>query len=180
MRTVVQIRAGHRDQSSAVVPAWARSAGLGFAIVFALAGTGRCQYAQSQSGLGGASGVGGTNGIQGQAGQGFGHPQVPALAGDPDIDAVMAERRIRALNLERQKRMVADTNKLLALAKELNDEVAAEKSGSLNAEQLHKITEIEKLARSVRERMTAGMVDVPGFPPPMAPNFPSRPGLGPQ
>ena len=53
--------------------------------------------------------------------------------------------------------MVADTNKLLKLAKELNDEVAASNPGSLTPEQLHKIAEIEKLARSVKERMTAAV-----------------------
>ena len=63
---------------------------------------------------------------------------------------------MRALNVERQKQMVADTNKLLKLAKELNDEVAAANTGSFTPDQLRKIGEIEKLAHSVRERMAAG------------------------
>ena len=54
--------------------------------------------------------------------------------------------------------MVADAGKLLKLAQELNDEVAASNTGSLTPEQLRKIAEIEKLARSVKERMTAGNV----------------------
>ena len=49
-----------------------------------------------------------------------------SLDGD-DYDPVMMERRMRALNIERQKQMVADANKLLKLARELNDEVAAQK-----------------------------------------------------
>ena len=84
----------------------------------------------------------------------------------PDVqtnDPAMAERRLQALNVERQKRMVADASKLLALAKELNDEVAASNPGSFTVAQLRKIGEIEKLARSVRERMTARAAEMPSF-----------------
>ncbi len=66
----------------------------------------------------------------------------------------MAERRIRALNIQRQKQMVADTDKLLKLAKELNEEVAKANTGTLTQDELHKIADIEKLARNVRQRMT--------------------------
>ena len=84
-----------------------------------------------------------------------------------EYETVMAEKRQRALNIERQKQMVADADKLLKLAKELNDEVAASNAGTLTPEQLHKITEIEKLARSVKERMTANAVQTPpALPPP--------------
>ncbi len=67
------------------------------------------------------------------------------------------QRRLRALNMERQKEMVADAGKLLRLARELNSEVAAQKSDALTSDQLHKVAEIEKLARSVKERMTSGV-----------------------
>ncbi len=84
-----------------------------------------------------------------------------------DYDPIMAEKRLRALNIERQKQMVADANKLLKLAKELNDEVAASNSGTLTPEQLHKIAEIEKLARNVKERMTAAAMQLqPALTPP--------------
>jgi len=88
------------------------------------------------------------------------------------LDPVMAERRLRALNIERQKRMVADANKLLTLAKELNDEVASTNTGSFTADQLRKIGEIEKLARSVRERMAAGVAELPNVPSPPMLGFP--------
>lgn len=71
--------------------------------------------------------------------------------------SLMIERRMHALNMERQKEMVADTNKLLKLARELNAEVAAQKSDTLTPEQLHKVAEIEKLARSVKDRMTSSI-----------------------
>ncbi len=71
--------------------------------------------------------------------------------------SVMMERRMRALNMERQKEMVSDTNKLLRLARELNAEVAVQKPDTLTSEQLHKVAEIEKLAHSIKERMTSGV-----------------------
>ena len=81
----------------------------------------------------------------------------------------MAEKRLRALNTERQKQMVADAAKLLKLAKELNEEVAASNSNTLTSEQVRKVAEIEKLARSVKQRMTGDTlqpqpgIPVPGF-----------------
>jgi len=90
----------------------------------------------------------------------------PATPGD--YDPIMMERRIRALNDERQKDMVSDTDKLLKLAQELNDEIAAKNAGTLTFDQLHKIAEIEKLARSVKEKMADGV----GQPPPVGPQAP--------
>ena len=82
---------------------------------------------------------------------------------DDELDPVMAERRYRALNAERQKLMVADTNKLLKLAKELNDEVAGSNNGAFTGDQLRKIAEIEKLARNVKERMSTGVGESPSL-----------------
>jgi hypothetical protein len=82
----------------------------------------------------------------------------------------MTERRLRALNTERQKLLVSDTNKLFRLAKELNQEVAASNPSAWTPDQLHKIAEIEKLAHSVKDRMTTA-VGVPSpsiFPPTVA------------
>jgi hypothetical protein len=96
---------------------------------------------------------------------GLGRTGVDPLANDDGYDGVMAERRLRALNAERQKQMVSDTNKLLRLARELNDEVATTSSDSFTPDQLRKIAEIEKLARSVRERMTSGVGEGPNMQP---------------
>ena len=83
-----------------------------------------------------------------------------------EYDPVMTERRLRALNMERQKEMVSDTNKLLKLARELNTEVAGQKSDTLTPDQLHKIAEIEKLARNVRDRMASAVGEAQsGIPP---------------
>lgn len=94
-------------------------------------------------------------------------PTDPAASGE--YDPTMIERRIRGLNNERQKEMVSDTNKLLKLAQELNDEIAAKNAGTLTFDQLHKIAQIEKLARSVKEKMADG-VGQP-TPPVVAPSF---------
>jgi len=95
------------------------------------------------------------------------HPD-PDSPDDGDADTTMAERRIRALNAERQKQIVADTDKLLKLARELNDEVTKANSGTLSPDELHKIADIEKLARNVRQRMTEGAgAPQTNFPPPM-------------
>lgn len=72
------------------------------------------------------------------------------------------QKRIRALNAERQKSLVSDTEKLLKLAKELNDEMAQNNSGTMKGDQLHKVEEIGKLAKSVKEKMS---FSVGGFPP---------------
>jgi hypothetical protein len=98
---------------------------------------------------------------------GFGHTNMGPDDYDQNDPAIL-DRRLRALNAERQKQMVADTNKLLKLARELNDEVASTSEESFTPDQLHKIAEIEKLARSVRERMTTAVGEAPSLvsPPP--------------
>jgi hypothetical protein len=84
---------------------------------------------------------------------------------DPDsanqIDPTEMQRRLNALNNERYKQMISDTNKLLKLAKELNDAVAVNAYNTLNPDQLRKVSQIEKLARSVKEAMSEG-VGMPG------------------
>jgi hypothetical protein len=84
---------------------------------------------------------------------------------DPDsanqIDPTEMERRLNALNTQRYKQMISDTDKLLKLAKELNDAVAVNAYNSLNPDQLRKVAQIERLARSVKEAMSEG-VGAPG------------------
>ena len=56
-------------------------------------------------------------------------------------------------NLERQRRLVADTDKLLQLATQLKTEVDKTNSHILSVEVVKKAEEIEKLAKSVKDRM---------------------------
>jgi hypothetical protein len=83
-------------------------------------------------------------------------------------DEADKEKRLRALNAERQKSMISDANKLLKLAGELNAEVASANSESLTRAQLHKLGEIEKLAHGVKEKMSTSvrpMYQQPPLPP---------------
>jgi hypothetical protein len=120
--------------------------------------------ARSQSSNnGGISGSGSQSGMSGVR-PGFGRQGAGPLSNDDDdVDPVISERRMKALNVERQKQMVADANKLLKLAKELNEEVASTNTGAFTPDQLRKIGEIEKLARNVKERMTAASGSGPGL-----------------
>lgn len=61
----------------------------------------------------------------------------------------MADRR----NTDRQKQLVADTEKLFELAQQLRDEVAKSNKDQLSIPVVKRSEEIEKLARSVKEKM---------------------------
>lgn len=94
-------------------------------------------------------------------------PQRPSNASPLDEDAapdpVLAARQMRALNVERQKSLVSDANKLLELAKELHTEVNDPKSDAPTPQQLHKVTEIEKLAHNVKEKMSFSVGGAPNY-----------------
>jgi hypothetical protein len=92
-------------------------------------------------------------------------------------DPVEEERRLRLLNVERQKSLVSDAGKLLKLAGELNAEVAQTNPDSLTQAELRKLAEIEKLAHSVKQKMSDSVGGEPVFrePPfsgPVAPGYP--------
>ena len=54
---------------------------------------------------------------------------------------------------QQQAQLVADTNKLYQLAQELKVEVAKSNKDTLSISVIKKATEVEKLARSLKERM---------------------------
>ena len=71
-------------------------------------------------------------------------------------------------NKERQEALKKDTDKLLALATELKDQVDKSNENTLSLDVVKKAEEIEKLAKSVREKMKAefmmpGPEPEPGF-----------------
>ena len=121
-----------------------------------------------------AQSSGGSNGGQGQGmGDMHPHPNLSSLSSD-DADPAIVERRIRAINIDRQKQIVADTDKLLKLARELNEEVAKANTGTLTMDELHKIADIEKLAHNVRQRMTESVGEPQtNMPPPVPMVFPT-------
>jgi hypothetical protein len=74
--------------------------------------------------------------------------------GDPDEtrDKVAREMAKKA-NMEREAALKADTDKLLKLSTELKDYVDKTNENVLSLEVLKKAEEIEKLAKSVKEKM---------------------------
>jgi hypothetical protein len=76
---------------------------------------------------------------------------------DPEEPDPMAPHRdqqqARLRNEDRQKRLVADTDKLLTLATNLKEQVDKSTKDTLSVDVIKKADEIEKLAHSVKERM---------------------------
>lgn len=81
----------------------------------------------------------------------------PMGPGDPStspdiLSGRIAEQQARTRNAERQKRLEADTDRLVGLVRDLKQQVQSEKS--LSPDDVSKrAEEIEKLARSVKDRM---------------------------
>ena len=110
----------------------------------------------------GANGVG-----AGQSGDGFGSAGSAPLdsplgrggqrdrsTSDKDAGAArLQEQLAKTRNDDRQRRLVDDTAKLYALSAELKEEVAKTDKNTLSVDVVKKAEEIEKLARSVKEKM---------------------------
>ncbi len=85
-------------------------------------------------------------------------PPFPSSIG-PTIDRntqLMLRQMARERNVDRQKEIVADTQKLLDLAKKLKDEVDKSNKDQLSISVVDTANQIEKLARTVKERMRDG------------------------
>jgi len=65
----------------------------------------------------------------------------------------MEHQRLKALNKERQDSLKKDTEKLLQLATELKEAVDKSSQNTLSLEVLRKTEEIEKLSKSIRDKM---------------------------
>ena len=87
--------------------------------------------------------------IQQSGPPGFGEPPNPS---DP-MERQRQEKMEKARNSDRQKQLEKDTDKLLALAKELKEEVGKSNADTLSVDVVKKAAEIEKLAKSVKDRM---------------------------
>jgi hypothetical protein len=84
------------------------------------------------------------------------------LAGDAR-DPQFEERRLRRLSIAQYKSMVSDTDKLLKLVTELNTEISRTNPSALTPDELRKVAEIEKLARSVKDKMRISLKEAPVF-----------------
>jgi hypothetical protein len=72
---------------------------------------------------------------------------------DDPMAIEMARRQAMARNAERQQQLVADTQKLYQLASELRDAVAKTNKNVLSIDVIKKTDEIDKLAKSIRDKM---------------------------
>lgn len=70
-----------------------------------------------------------------------------------DLPAGQREKQEKLQNDDRQKQLVADTDKLLELATELHTDVAKTNKNVLSVEVIRKADEIERLAHSVKAKM---------------------------
>lgn len=77
------------------------------------------------------------------------------------------QKRMQVLNVQRQKAIVSETEKLLELARELNDDVAASNSERMSDDQMHKVAEIGKLAKSVKDKMSYSLGGYPALNTPL-------------
>ena len=91
--------------------------------------------------------VGGPGAIHGQTSRDDDPAEIPGA------EAAWNAKRLKALNQDRHKSMVSDTEKLLKLARQLDAEVASNPKGQLTPEEMRKVSEIERLARSVKTKM---------------------------
>ena len=74
----------------------------------------------------------------------------------------MERKQLKDRNKARQSSLKKDTDQLLQLATELKQAVDKTNRNVLSLEVIHKTQEIEKLAKSVREKMAAnGYCDFP-------------------
>lgn len=77
----------------------------------------------------------------------------PDSLGNDPMGARIEEQQARSRNSDRQKRLVADTDKLMDLVKQLKEQVEKPDEPMPPAEVEKRAEEIEKLAKSVKDRM---------------------------
>jgi hypothetical protein len=105
----------------------------------------------AQTGLGGGIGSGVPSGSHQASANGTasnGSPSLLDTAPSPFADSSRQKR-----NDDRQRRLVGDTQKLVALTAQLKAEVAASGAEAMTPEMLKQMDEIEKLAKSVKDKM---------------------------
>jgi spore coat polysaccharide biosynthesis protein SpsF (cytidylyltransferase family) len=80
-------------------------------------------------------------------------PEVKRKTPEDETRERWEKDREKELNKERQLRLKADTDKLLKLANELKQYVDKSNENTLSLDVIRKAEEIEKLAKSVKDKM---------------------------
>lgn len=87
-------------------------------------------------------------------------PTIPGLSPNPaqpdSSEARMAEKMARQRNNERQKQIVDDSAHLLKLAQQLNADVSKSNKYTLSLPVVKEAAEIEKLAKTIKDKMKEG------------------------
>jgi hypothetical protein len=86
-------------------------------------------------------------------------PGPPTLDGSSEPDPMtrrLTQQQELKRNTQRQDQIIADSAKLLALAQELKAEVDKSNKNTLSLNVVKKAEEIEKLSKSIKERMRDG------------------------
>ena len=81
-------------------------------------------------------------------------PQATRPVPPSEIEEQAARERLKKANLQRQAQLKADTDKLLELSKQLKEYVDKTNENVLSVDVVRKAEEIEKLARSVKQKMS--------------------------
>ncbi len=87
-----------------------------------------------------------------QSGSANGPGQPRGLPAEGQVPPAIVAAAARAQATDRQKRLIADTDKLLALATQLHADVARTDKNILSVDVVRRAEAIEKLARSVKDR----------------------------
>ena len=100
----------------------------------------------------------------------------PGFGEGPNLDPQMEAKRIKALNADRHKSMVSDTEKLVKLARQLDADIASNPTDDLTGEEVQKLQAIEKLAHDVKAKMAQSFGGGPDLRvPTIDTNMPRRP-----
>ncbi len=131
-----------------ILVGWTRVVAIGLMGVSLGVGVGRPQ----RSGAGSQQSLGQQQGIPDPKDP-FGEKQAGKTKMDDSPLGNNDARMAIARNDERQKKLVSDSDKLLELATQLHDDVSKTNQHILSVDVVKRAEEIEKLARSVKERM---------------------------
>ena len=83
-------------------------------------------------------------------------PRDPEQSRFPDVPSDMQRKQAKEVNQERQATLKKDTDNLLQIATELKQQVDKTNENQLSLEVIRKTEEVEKLAKSIRDKMKNG------------------------
>lgn len=137
----------------------ARAAALGFALVLVAAGSAPAPAQMQRN----------TNNTVPQRYPGQGQIATdpfdePVYTVDPMREQAEA-KRLRAMNEQRQKSMVADADRLVKMTADLNAQVNSEQRSQLTPDEERQLAEIQKLAHNIRQKMSASVKQTPATTP---------------